>query len=220
MLKQSHKLLGEYLIHNCAELPKKRHKKLFLWGCVEPDYNYLTYLKGSLKIQPFRGHHYPNGQSRILRLVRRLRRNHRRNVLNFYRLGKLMHYVADAFTYTHNPEFGGRVKGHHSYEINLHSRFQSGFCGTVFPLQNGKSGSAEALFFDAHQQYTETPAGFSTDLDYIVKVAASVFRLLVPEAQTAAKSRKLLLSSLYGLLRRDGQEGDIALEYSESPVVG
>ncbi len=220
MLKESHKLLGEYLIHNCAELPKKRHQKLFLWGCVEPDYNYLTYLKGSLKNQPFRGHHYPNGQSRILCLVRRLKRSHRRNILNFYRLGKLMHYISDAFTHTHNPAFGGRVKGHHTYEINLHSRFKNGFSGTVFPLLNPDSVSAEAIFFELHRQYTETAAGFFTDLDYILKVTAAVFDLLVPEVgKVAAQSNKLLLSSLYGLLRREEQE-DITPVYSESPVVG
>ena len=219
MLKESHKLLGEYLISHCAKIPERRYQKLFLWGCVEPYYNYLTYLKGSLKVQPFRGHHYPNGQTRILRLVRRLRRSHRRNVLNFYRLGKLMHYVSDAFTFSHNPEFGGHIKGHHGYEKNLNSQFQNGFCGTVFPLLDKEIVSPEAIFLDAHRQYSATYAGLSTDLDYILKVAVSVFRLLVPEVQTAEISRKLLLSSLYGLLRR-GEQEDIAPAYSESPVVG
>jgi hypothetical protein len=152
-------------------------------------------------------------------LVKRLRRSHRRNVLNFYRLGKLMHYVSDAFTYTHNPEFGGRVKGHHNYEVNLNKNFQNGFHGTVFPLLNRESVSAEAIFFELHRQYSETDAGLFTDLDYILKVTAAVFRLLVPEAKPAAKSNKLLLSSLYGLLRR-GEQVVTAPACSESPVVG
>ena len=208
MLKESHKLLGEYLFSHCVNMPVKRYKKLFLWGCIEPDYNYLTYLKGSLKIQPFRGHHYPNGQSRILRLVRRLRRNCRRSALHFYRLGKLMHYLSDAFTHTHNPAFGGRVKGHHTYERNLHSHFQNRFSGAA-ALLKGKSGSAETVFLDAHRQYTRTAAGPCTDLDYILNVTGSVFRLLIPETITAAiRSRKLLLDGLYGVLRRKSRGSD------------
>lgn len=220
MLKESHKLLGEYLFSHCAGIPKQRYKKLFLWGCVEPDYNYLTYLKGSLKVQPFRGHHYPNGQGRILRLVRRLRRNHRRNILNFYRLGKLMHYVSDAFTYSHNPEFGGRIKGHHSYEKNLNSRFQNRSFGAAITLPKGKSDSPEKIILDAHRQYAEAAAGLSTDLDFILKVTGAVFRLLVPETKRTAHPRKLLLSSLYGLLRREEQEDAAIPAYTHSPMVG
>lgn len=214
MLKESHKLLGEYLFSHCTNISGRRYKKLFLWGCIEPDYNYLTYLKGSLKVQPFRGHHYPNGQRRILRLVSRLRRNCRRSALYFYRLGKLMHYVSDAFTYTHNPEFGGRVRGHHCYEKNLASCFENQTIGTAIALPKGKPDSAEKIILDAHRQYTEAAAGPFTDLDYILKVTASVFCLLVPEAQTAVKPRKLLLESLYGILRRGEQEEAVNPAYS------
>jgi len=155
---------------------------------------------------------------RILRLVRRLKRSHRRNILNFYRLGKLMHYVSDAFTYSHNPGFGGQIKGHHYYEKNLADCFRSQpFRDAALP--KGKSDSAERIFLDAHRQYTETAAGLSTDLDYILKVTGSVFRLLVPETKTV-KSRKLLLSGLYGILRSNDRERDDIPAYSQSPMAG
>lgn len=215
MLKESHVLLGNYLIDHFADAVQRRHKKLFLWGCVEPDYNYLTYLKGSLKNLPLRGHHYPNGKSRISQLAGRLKKNRRRNGLNFYRLGKLTHYVSDAFTHAHNPGFGGRVKGHRSYEIKLHSHFQKGLRETGFSPYPGNPGSAEAFFFELHRQYAHTAAGLSADLDYIIKVTASVFRMLVPEADGApVRSPKLLLDCLYGILRRGEREDGAAPAYS------
>ena len=40
-----------------------------------------------------------------------------------YHLGKLTHYVADAFTFPHNKKFCGSLKEHRRYEKTLHDQF-------------------------------------------------------------------------------------------------
>ena len=51
MRRKSHKLLGEYLAREYMTDIPKSYVCAFLIGCVEPDRNPATYLKGSLKFQ-------------------------------------------------------------------------------------------------------------------------------------------------------------------------
>ena len=44
---------------------------------------------------------------------------------DFYRLGTLMHYLADAFTYPHTDAFCGDLQAHRAYERELHETFSS-----------------------------------------------------------------------------------------------
>ena len=37
----------------------------------------------------------------------------------YYTLGKLTHYLADAFTYPHNDHFSDSLMDHHRYESDL-----------------------------------------------------------------------------------------------------
>ena len=46
MKKRSHKLLGIYLAERYMDDATKACRKAFVFGCVEPDYNYASYLKG------------------------------------------------------------------------------------------------------------------------------------------------------------------------------
>ncbi len=55
---KSHILLAKYLMKLTQEADSSKHHKLFLLGCIEPDFNVLSYLKGSMKCQKFRGHNY------------------------------------------------------------------------------------------------------------------------------------------------------------------
>ena len=102
MQKRSHKLLASTLLAGENGFSAKRYELAFLFGSFQPDCNPLTYLKGSLRAYKFRGHNYSNSQYYIQRHIRSLQRRKRWNLWQYYTLGKLTHYLADAFTVPHN----------------------------------------------------------------------------------------------------------------------
>ena len=54
MKTDSHLLLGQFLLRRWGS-PAPGKRAAFLWGCVEPDYNYATYLRGFLHRPPPEG---------------------------------------------------------------------------------------------------------------------------------------------------------------------
>lgn len=123
MKGESHRQLGRFLMN--AYLPglAKRHARAFLLGCIEPDRNPTTYLKGSVRSQWLRGHNWNNASRYMGRICARLERKERLSMLDYYAMGKLMHYTADAFTYAHNKYFPTNLKEHRRYEIDLQACF-------------------------------------------------------------------------------------------------
>ena len=125
MRGKSHICLGEYLIrHYMPELPK-HHRRAFLLGCIEPDRNPVTYLKGSIRCQWLRGHNYRNARRFMRRISRRLEEKDVLNMFDYYTLGKLIHYTADAFTFAHNEFFSDKLSLHRDYEVQLQEHLLS-----------------------------------------------------------------------------------------------
>lgn len=123
MRGKSHQYLGEFLIDKYLPDISPRHRRAFLLGCVEPDRNPLTYLKGSFRCQWLRGHNYRNARRFMHILSRRLERKAHWSALDYYALGKLIHYTADAFTYAHNETFPPDLSLHREYEDALQEAF-------------------------------------------------------------------------------------------------
>jgi hypothetical protein len=177
--KKSHMLLGRHLIDELQNLPAKRHKKVFLFGCVQPDYNLFTYLKGSRKGRFFEGHNFENTENHILRSIEKLQRRSWM-MLKYYRLGKLIHYLSDAFTSPHNVTFS--VTNHALYEIKLHNKLEEGIAASS-GLPESSTGTVAEYILSTHQQYNSASQGLKTDVQYIIGSADVVFRRLVPEDQ-------------------------------------
>ena len=91
----------------------------FLFGSVEPDLNALTYLKGIAHGMGLHGHNYAQVLPRIVRLSALLKDRQAWRVLDYYRMGKLVHYVADAFTLPHNTAFQGNHRAHIGMKCGL-----------------------------------------------------------------------------------------------------
>lgn len=123
MRGRSHRCLGQYLAkHYMADTPKL-YIKAFQIGCIEPDRNPATYLKGSLRFQWLRGHNYRNARRFMREISRRLEKKETLNVFDYYTLGKLIHYTTDAFTYAHNDTFPADLSEHKQYEDALQNHF-------------------------------------------------------------------------------------------------
>ena len=105
MQKRSHRLLASALLSSQQGFHAKRFELAFLFGSFQPDCNPLTYLKGSWRGQKLRGHNFSNSQLYIYTRIHRLQRRTHWTMWQYYTLGKLTHYLADAFTYPHNDHF-------------------------------------------------------------------------------------------------------------------
>jgi hypothetical protein len=177
--KKSHMLLGRHLIDEMPNFPAKRYKKVFLFGCVQPDYNLFTYLKGSRKGRFFEGHNFENAERHILRSIEKLQKGSGL-MLKYYRLGKLIHYLSDAFTSPHNVAYS--VTNHALYEIKLHNKLEEGIAASS-GLPQSSTGTVAEYILSTHQQYNGASQGLKTDVQYIIGSADVVFRRLVPEEE-------------------------------------
>lgn len=97
----------------------KRYELAFLFGSFQPDCNPLTYLKGSRRARKLRGHNFTNSRLYIESHIKLLQARTRWNIWQYYTLGKLTHYLADAFTYPHNEHYPESLIAHRQYEADL-----------------------------------------------------------------------------------------------------
>lgn len=123
MRGKSHLRIAQYLIEHYLPDAPKRYQRAFQIGCIEPDRNPATYLKGSIRCQWLRGHNYQNARRFMKVISVRLEKKERLNLFDYYTLGKLIHYTTDAFTYAHNDSFPVQLKEHKVYEDALQEHF-------------------------------------------------------------------------------------------------
>ena len=182
MKQESHRLLGHYLIDQLNHLPKASYRRAFLIGCVEPDRNVLSYLKGSIRSRWFYGHNYQNADRWIERHINRLKSKDSWNIWNYYCMGKLIHYTSDAFTYVHNNCFTESISAHRAYEDQLQEQFLN--C-----LEEKKSSEnmprldINGVFRNAHRSYLKNVADVHRDCRYILNMTSWLFDQLFPQPE-------------------------------------
>ncbi len=118
-----HLLLGRYLLAQSGTPALRKHRRAFLLGCVEPDYNPLSYLRGLRRHGAFRGHNAENADAFLARTTLSLEKSGVYTARDAFRLGSLLHYAADAFTAPHNAFWPGSLAAHRAYEWSLHAVF-------------------------------------------------------------------------------------------------
>ena len=170
MQKRSHKLLASTLLRDADGFSARRYELAFLFSSFQPDCNPLTYLKGSVREQRFRGHNFRNSELYINSRIRKLQRRVRWTMWQYYTLGKLTHYLADAYTYPHNDNYPDSLMDHRRYENALREYLASylGGCGPRFESIRPR----EELVADLrslHNQYMDSVAGMYRDAQFILE---------------------------------------------------
>lgn len=99
------------------------HRGAFYIGHLLPDFNPFTYLRGIRQSHGMKGHDAAHRREYVLRASARLERKSRLGLWDFYRLGTLLHYTADAFTWVHNGGADRPMEEHRAYEKRLHVSF-------------------------------------------------------------------------------------------------
>ena len=179
MRGKSHICLGQYLIEHYMKHAGELRQKVFLFGCVQPDRNPFTYLKGSLRCRWLQGHNYGNAERFLGRIIRRLERRKFLRIRDYYTLGKLVHYTADAFTYAHNEGFPSGLSGHREYERALQE------CFLTYLRQADKpdaacTGSAMDIIKDLHESYTLQMGSMHTDCVFALQACCRILTALMP----------------------------------------
>ena len=176
MLKACHLQLGDFLKSHYLERVSGLQIQAFLFGCVEPDVNPFTYLKGSIRCRMLHGHNFPNAAAYMLRLSQKLENKKRWSLVDFYSLGKLMHYIADAFTYAHNCSFPPNLWLHRKYELQLHRYFTEYLKHPQ--IQITKEHSVFDTISCLHREYSALHPDVFLDTRYAINACCSVMDCL------------------------------------------
>lgn len=181
MRGESHRALGRFILDIYLPAAHPMQRKAFLLGCIEPDRNPISYCKGSIRAQWLRGHNYNNALRFMRRLINRLQRKTHWNLWDYYSLGKLIHYTADAFTYAHNKQFPDDLYQHHLYEVELQQQFLL-FLNTPSCAFMELPDTGSELLPALHTAYINAEAGYETDIRFTMEACCRV-------ADTLTKNR-------------------------------
>lgn len=172
MFLENHLQLGRAL---AKESPALRahllRRELFLVGNVLPDLLPFTYLSGLRETGHWVGHSLPHSQKKIARGLDRRLSVGLRSAADAFRLGVLLHYLADSFTYPHTEQFHGTRREHSRYEAALRRVFPN-----YLSLVRETPPAASADFTaEARRAYEALPPSPERDSEWIVRVCAAVF---------------------------------------------
>ena len=173
MKTASHLLLGRYLADGLGELRGMR-RLAFLAGCAEPDYNIITYLRGSMRHRPLAGHSFEGAGGYLQRAMARLRKRGAMRPSDYFRLGKVIHYVADAFTYAHNANFPGSLRAHRGYEGALKRHLEE-YLKNRRPHPRAAAKPTYEALREAHARYAALPPSPQKDIRYAVALCGMLF---------------------------------------------
>lgn len=179
MQKRSHTLLASALLRGEEGFDARRFELAFLFGSFQPDCNPLSYLKGSLRAYKFRGHNYSNSRRYINAHIEKLQRRSRWTVWQYYTLGKLTHYLADAFTYPHNEVFPDGLMDHHRYETELRLYLRAYLAHRALRRRAACRDLAAAIE-ELHRQYMADPSDLRRDTRYIVQATELLMSACLP----------------------------------------
>lgn len=188
MQAEGHQQLGRYLADKHLSCAPRRYIRAFLIGCVQPDKNPTTYIKGSIRSQWLRGHNWGNSQRYIQRLSRRLEKKDRLCLLDFYTMGKLIHYTTDAFTFAHNDFFRENLLMHRHYERMLQSYFSRYLQA---PPEDTAAVDGRVIDFirENHRDYEQGPKSLQLDSHFALTVCSTVLGMLLEQRSLRAASR-------------------------------
>lgn len=177
MRGKSHHCLGQYLADHYMTNATNAQIRAFLIGCVEPDRNPVTYLKGSIRHQWLRGHNYRNARRFMRQISSRLENKDKWNIFDYYTLGKLIHYTTDAFTLAHNDWFPTDLNDHREWEVALQNHFLEYL--QEDPQVNPRAAKTimEAIYA-YHKDYNRQPASIHTDAQFALTACCCVVAIL------------------------------------------
>ncbi len=185
MQTKDHLALGRYLSQKAGL--ESYGKTAFIIGNTMPDINVFSYLSGFKSFVPA-GHHCKSALAKVVRIIKRLE-NTDDELLYFYLLGVLMHYLADTFTYSHNDNFPCKYSPHAAYEKGLHSEFKKTLAKSRQTVSEIVASTAEFIG-NMQKRYSAESHRETTDIEYILNVTQTVTLTMCEKRKTAEWVKK------------------------------
>ena len=177
MISKDHRLLGEFLAQRMIKNTSSLAVHLFVTGCVFPDHNPLTYLRGLYMGYPLKTHFLFLSYPEIMRLCNKLESRKKLYIWDYYTLGALLHYVADAFTFPHNEHYTGNMLEHAQYEHGqLHQTFEQ-YLTRDFDIDKYGINNLQSIaniFSNLHNSYMKTEPTALCDAEYICQACTVI----------------------------------------------
>jgi hypothetical protein len=189
MKKKDHKMLGEFLLRssrNRALLRNRLHQKLFILGCISPDFIPFTYFRGFSKSRALLGHNAKYSAKHIQKSLNRFQANGLYHWWDVLRFGALMHYMADSFTFPHAESYRGDMQAHRRYELMLHPKFIDYLENRKKCLEQ-KADSLSTFFLQKRAAYERGTPSFERDCRYIVEICQEVFERICLDRVSSKK---------------------------------
>ena len=181
-----HLLLGRYFLACCGAPRLLRHRRAFLLGCVEPDCNVLSYLRGMGHFANFRGHNAENSFAFLSRCAADFDKNGISSTWDYFRFGVMLHYAADAFTAPHNRFWTQNLLEHVAYEERLHQKFEA----LLEAARPDKLPYRE--YVPLHRAYCREVPSMENDFRYILTACVSLMeKYLFPVAEAGTAEYRL-----------------------------
>ena len=181
MQKRSHTLLAQTLLKSRHGFSARRFEMAFLIGSFQPDVNPFSYLKGSVHYDRLKGHNYPNSRNYIYAHIDKLQRRDRWTIWQYYTLGKLTHYLADAFTFPHNENYPDSLIAHREYEDALRVYLAEYLQNRTLRLEQARRDLILAID-ELHRRYMETQADVDQDARFILEANLLLMAGCLPAA--------------------------------------
>ena len=189
MRKKSHIALAVGLVHGLQLKPRMRHRLSFYIGSIWPDLtpSFLTRRHCISECWSLSGDY-------MLKFLDKYKAKRDLGVASSFRMGIIMHYIADYFTYPHNTHFPGTLKEHCSYEETLKKDMYR-YIGEVLdsaPIAEPVIFTDMELVLDyilkTHKHYLKLPGCTAHDCDYSYKTCAVVMASLLVMAEQLSQA--------------------------------
>lgn len=166
MKTETHYKYALKLCERYSEEISPKDRVMLVLGAVIPDINLASYLKG-FSVRPFFGHDWGNSRKYTERGFERLESGR----LTAYGLGKLLHFLCDAFTFPHGGKYCGGLREHTLYEKRLNAVFFEEETEMFKELysKNGKGNAFEKILM-LHERYSFAEPSEKTDARFIKAV--------------------------------------------------
>ena len=176
MRTADHMNLSRYIMDHMDAGASKLQKAAFIFGSIEPDINMLTYFRGSIHgEEKLRGHNYENVMKYMEKLTKKLEKGGMGTVRQSFLLGKLVHYVADSFTYPHNSLFPANLKEHCQYETELHDYVNKTISSVGVNMESIDDGRDIVKYLrEMHDRYVSEAPGCENDYRHITHAISVV----------------------------------------------
>ena len=185
MRKKSHILVARYLADQIpADKSLQSHRKAFCLGSILPD------IKPSFLTEKHEYFGTFNEVQKKMEVLVNSSPDECKERVYWRRLGEVLHYMADYFTFPHNRNFTGNLYEHNKYEKHLKnylkSYINSGEAAklAIVPVHFGSFQELVAYIKEAHEGYLLKERNIVEDIQYILRICSQVIHGIL---QLAAK---------------------------------